>query len=74
MIRNLELYPSEEWIIRRLLKEYIDKNQQDLEEYSDTGLPIAIYKQEIDISKAILTKMDIALKETFKNEHKKRIK
>ena len=71
MIRNLELYPSEEYIIRDLLKEYIEKNQRDLEKYKDTNLPIAIYRQEIDTSKAILAKMDIAVEETFKNEHKK---
>lgn len=71
MIKNLELYPSEEWIIRGLLKEYIEKNQRDLEKYEDTNLPTAIYRQEIATSKAILAKMDIAVKETVMNEHKK---
>lgn len=72
MIRNLELYPSEEWIIRDLLKEYIEKNQRDLEKYKDTNLPTAIYRQEIAISKAILSKMDIAVKKTFIEDHKRK--
>ena len=71
MIRNLTLYPSEEWIIRDLLKEYIEKNQRDLETFRDTNLPIAIFKQNIDICNAILREMDVAVKETFKNEHKR---